>query len=119
MTRLHTRQIFGVGIAALRTTLTAALLALLFPAAAILARYGYHLAGSWRWIYVIGSVLALYLNVFVLVVQSFLKIPDLNRLAPTQTEPPFLIAQLLVVALFVFLGVLAVRRFHPAPARPV
>ena len=86
---------------------------------ALVALYGKGLAGSWRWIYVIGSVFALYLNVFVLVVQSFLKIPHLNRLAPTQTEPPFLIAQLLVVALFVFLGVLAVRRFHPAPARPV
>ena len=86
---------------------------------ALVALYGKGLAGSWRWIYVIGSVFALYLNVFVLVVQSFLKIPDLNRLAPTQTEPPFLIAQLLVVGLFVFLGIPAVRRFHPAPARPV
>jgi uncharacterized membrane protein SirB2 len=87
-------------------------------AAAILAIYAYRLAGSWRWIYVIGAVVALYLNVFVGVVQAFLKLPFLQPLAPTQSEPPFLIAQLVVMAIFVVLGFLAVRRFHPkvAPA---
>ena len=70
--------------------------------------------GSWRWLYVGGAVLALYLNVFVLIVQSFLKVPALNRLAPTQSEPPFAVSQLIVLAIFVVLGVRAVKRFHPA-----
>jgi uncharacterized membrane protein SirB2 len=85
-------------------------------AAAILAIYAYRLAGSWRWIYVIGAVVALYLNVFVGVVQAFLKLPFLQPLAPTQSEPPFLIAQLVVMAIFIVLGFLAVRRFHPKAA---
>lgn len=80
-------------------------------ALAILARYPLHLAGPWRWIYVVCSVLALYLNCFVAVVQSFLKIAVLKALAPTQKEPPFLIAQLAVMALFIVLGILAVKRF--------
>jgi hypothetical protein len=83
-------------------------------AIAIVALYLQHLRGSWRWLYVGGAVLALYLNVFVLVVQSFLKVPALNRLAPTQSEPPFAVSQLIVLALFVVLGVRAVKRFHPA-----
>ncbi len=85
-------------------------------AAAILAIYACRLAGSWRWIYVIGAVVALYLNVFVGVVQAFLKLPFLQPLAPTQSEPPFLIAQLVVMAIFIVLGFLAVRRFHPKAA---
>ena len=85
-------------------------------AAAVLAIYTYRLAGSWRWIYVIGAVVALYLNVFVGVVQAFLKLPFLQPLAPTQSEPPFLIAQLVVMAIFIVLGFLAVRRFHPKAA---
>jgi hypothetical protein len=80
---------------------------------AILALYAYRLAGVWRWIYVTGALLALYLNVFVAVVQSFLKLAFLNALAPTQSEPPFLVAQLAVVVTFVALGVVAVRSFHP------
>jgi hypothetical protein len=79
----------------------------------------HRLAGSWRWIYVVGAVLALYLNVFVGVVQAFEKLPFLSRLAPTQSEPPFLIAHLLVLAIFVGLGIGAVRRFRPTAARPV
>ena len=85
-------------------------------AAAVLAIYTYRLAGSWRWIYVIGAVVALYLNVFVGVVQAFLKLPFLQPLAPTQSEPPFLIAQLVVMAIFIVLCFLAVRRFHPKAA---
>lgn len=88
-------------------------ISLLFLAAAIGARYRYRLAGSWRWIYVVGSVVALYLNCFVLVVQLFAKIPPLTALAPTQSEPPFVVAQVGLMALFVVLGVYAVRRFHP------
>jgi hypothetical protein len=82
---------------------------------AFVGLYGKSLAGAWRSIYVVSAVVALYLNVFVLVVQSFLKVPALNRLAPTQSEPPFAIAQALVLILFVVLGIRAVVRFRPAP----
>src|SRR5262249_22301790 len=82
--------------------------------AAIGAPYAFRLGGAWRWIYVVTALLALYLNCFVAVVQAFQKLPFLQPLAPTQSEPPFLIAQLAVLALFIVLGVLAVRRFHPA-----
>jgi hypothetical protein len=78
---------------------------------AIVARYGRHLAGAWRRIYVVSAAIALYLNVFVGVVQAFMKVPPLNALAPHQTEPPFLIAQLVVFLLFVVLTVAAARRF--------
>ena len=78
---------------------------------AIVARYGRHLAGAWRRIYVVSAAIALYLNVFVGVVQAFMKVPPLNPLAPHQTEPPFLIAQLVVFLLFVVLTVAAARRF--------
>jgi len=88
------------------------LISLLLLAAAIVARYVLHLSGPWRWIYVVCVVMAFYLNVFVAVIQSFLKIPALKALAPTQKEPPFLIAQLAVLALFVILGTLAVRKFR-------
>ncbi|TMG87319.1 MAG: hypothetical protein E6H74_01505 [Betaproteobacteria bacterium] len=80
---------------------------------AILARYVSRLAGPWRWIYIAGAVLALYLNVFVGVVQAFQKLPLLSSLAPTQSEPPFLIAQFVVLAIFIVLGILAVRLFRP------
>lgn len=81
-------------------------------AAAIIARYGLHLKGAWRSTYVISAAVALYFNVFVLVVQSFEKAPALKALAPTQKEPPFVIAQLVVMALFVGLTLVAVKRFH-------
>ena len=84
-------------------------LSLVVLAAAIVALYFFRLAGPWRWIYIVGAVLALYLNVFVAVVQAFQKLPPL---APTQSEPPFLIAQLVVMAIFIVLGVVAVKRFH-------
>jgi hypothetical protein len=74
------------------------------------------LAGAWRRIYVIGAVLSLYLNVFVLVVQLFLKVPALHALAPgapANPEPPFKIAQGVVLVLFIVIGFLAVKRFHP------
>ena len=83
-------------------------------AVALWALYGMQLAGPWRWIWVVTAVLALYLNCFVLVVQLFLKIPALNALAPTQKEPPFLVAQIAVLAVFFWLGAQAVRTFHPA-----
>jgi hypothetical protein len=69
----------------------------------------------WRRTYIISAILALYLNVFVLVVQLFEKVPALNALAPTQSEPPFQIAQGVVLLLFVALGILAIRKSHLAP----
>jgi hypothetical protein len=92
-------------------------LSLLLLALACAALYLFRLAGAWRWIYVGAAVAALYLNVFVLVVQAFMKVPALKDLAPTQSEPPFLAAQLVVLAAFVVLGVLAARRFHPEIAK--
>jgi hypothetical protein len=83
----------------------------------IFARYAKHLAGAWRWIYVVGAVLTLYFNVFVAVVQSFEKIPALNAMAPTQTEQPFKLTQLSVLVLFIVLGFVAAIRFRPEPAR--
>jgi hypothetical protein len=80
---------------------------------AVLALYGYRLAASWRWIYVVGAVVALYLNVFVGVVQAFQKPPFLHPPAPTQSEPPFFITQLVVLALFVALGLVAVIMYRP------
>ena len=88
------------------------IVSLVVLAVAIIARYAQRLAGAWRWIYVVCAVLALYLNSFVAVVQSFLKVPSLKALAPTQKEPPFLVAQLAVMAIFIVLGTLAVRRFQ-------
>ena len=88
------------------------IISLIILAFAILARYAFHLAGAWRWIYAVGAVLSLYLNVFVLVVQLFLKVPALKALAPTQQEPPFLVAQVVVLLVFVGLTILAAKRFH-------
>lgn len=84
-------------------------------AVVIVARYGFHLTGAWRRTYVVGAALALYLNVFVGVVQAFLKVPLLNSIAPRQTEPPYLLAQAAVLAVFVGLTVAAARRFRGAP----
>ena len=86
-------------------------------AVAILARYTFHLAGAWRAIYAIGAVVALYFNVFVLIVQAFQKVPALKAMAPTQSEPPFLLTQLVALALFVALGIAAVIRFRPEVIR--
>jgi hypothetical protein len=89
------------------------IISLVALALAILALYVYRLAGSWRWIYVATAVVALYLNVFVGVVQAFQKLPALHSLAPTQSEPPFLIAQAVVLAIFVALGGIALKTFRP------
>jgi hypothetical protein len=87
-------------------------ISLVVLAVAIAARYAFHLRGAWRHVYVITAVIALYLNVFVGVVQSFLKVPALNALAPRQTEPPFVVSQGIVFALFVVLAILAAIRFR-------
>jgi hypothetical protein len=82
-------------------------------AAAVLALYVYRLAAYWRSVYVVSAVLALYLNVFVAVVQAFGKIPVLHTLAPNGSEPPFLVAQVAVLIAFAVIGFLSVHRFHP------
>lgn len=88
-------------------------LSLVLLAIAVGAYYLFHLAGAWRWVYVVTAMTSLYLNCFVLVFQGFLKVPALHDLAPTQSEPPFLIAQIAVLIVFVVLGLLALRKFHP------
>jgi len=93
------------------------LLSLIILAVAIFARYGRNLAGGWRRIYVVASMIALYLNVFVLVVQLFQKVPALKAMAPTQSEPPFVVTQVAVLALFVMLSVFAVIRLRGGQLR--
>ncbi len=93
------------------------IISLVLLAIAIIARYPFHLRGAWRWIYVVTAMLSLYLNVFVLIVQLFQKVPALKALAPTQSEPPFQFTQLLVLVLFIALTILGVIRFRIEPAR--
>ena len=88
------------------------LISLVVLTIAVYARYARHLAGAWRSVYVGTAVTALYLNVFVLIVQAFLKVPALNAAAPTQSEPPFLVAQLIALVVFAALGVMAAVRFR-------
>jgi len=80
---------------------------------ALIAWYGGNLRGGWRGTWVITAVIAQFLNFFVLVVQSFEKVPGLHTLAPTQKELPFKVAQILTLVLFIVLGVVAYRKFHP------
>ncbi len=91
------------------------IISLPFLALTIFARYPKHLAGSWRWIYVIGAVICLYFNLFVAVVQAFEKIPALHALAPTQSEPPFKLTQLVLLLVSALLAIVAAIRFHPEP----
>jgi hypothetical protein len=88
------------------------IVSLLVLAVAILARYAFHLAGAWRRTYVVSAMIALYLNVFVLIAQAFQKVPALKAVAPTQSEPPFLVAQLVCMVLFVTLTIAAAIRFR-------
>jgi hypothetical protein len=81
----------------------------------LIGLYGFHLRGAWRWIYAGGAVVVLYLNFFVLVAQLFAKVSVLQPLAPTQSEPPFLITEVVVLAIFVVLGIIALVKFHPEP----
>jgi hypothetical protein len=91
------------------------IISLALLAMAIPARYVFHLGGPWRLIYVIAAAMALYLNCFIFVVQSFEKSPTLRALAPTQSEPPFVVTQLVVLAAFVVLTIFAGKRFRPEP----
>ena len=93
-------------------------ISLVVLAIAIFALYSRHLAGPWRWIYVASAVVALYLNAFVAVVQAFQKVPSLNALAPTQSDPVFIVTQLVVLGIFVVLGIVAARSFRPQADAP-
>ncbi|UUO05600.1 hypothetical protein M4951_19765 [Blastopirellula sp. J2-11] len=94
------------------------ILSLIVLATAAIARYVGHLRSGWRITYVVSALVAFYFNFFVLVVQSFMKIPALHALAPTNSEPPFAIAQLVVLVAFLVVGYFAVRRFHETPTIP-
>jgi hypothetical protein len=93
------------------------ILSLLVLAVAIPARSVSHMAGAWRGTYVIAAAIALYFNVFVAVVQFFLKIPALHALAPAGKEPPFLVARVVVLLIFIGLTLRATKRFHIDQAR--
>jgi len=88
---------------------------LMVLAIAIPARYVKHLKGGWRKGYAITASIALYFNVFVLVAQLFEKVPSLHALAPTGSEPPFLISEVVVLAIFVGLTIAAAIKFRPEP----
>jgi hypothetical protein len=90
------------------------IVSLLVLAVAVLARYAFHLAGAWRRTYVVTALIALYLNVFVLIAQAFQKVPALKAMAPMQSEPPFLVTQLVDMMLFVVFTIVAARRFRSA-----
>jgi len=93
------------------------ILSLIVLAVAFPSLYVFQLAGGWAKTYVITSVIALYFNVFVLIVQLFLKVPPLRAMAPTQSEPPFAVAQGIVLLLFAVLGYRAATKFHGQPLR--
>jgi hypothetical protein len=93
------------------------IVSLIVLAIAIAARYLFYLAGAWRRTYVITAVIALYLNFFVLIVQLFRKVPALEALAPTQSEPPFQITQLVALVFFAVLGFRAAVKFRGEPLR--
>jgi hypothetical protein len=92
------------------------ILSLVLLAIACIALYAMKLSGPWRWIYVVTAMISLYLNVFVLVIQSFLKVAPLHVLAPSvpPSEPPFLVVQGLVLGFFILVIIGAVKRFSPA-----
>ena len=89
------------------------ILSLVVLAFAVLGRYALNLTGAWRPIYIVAASVALYFNVFVFLVQSFEKVPQLRALAPTQKEPPFAVVQLFVLLVFVVATGFALKRFRP------
>ena len=94
------------------------ILSLVLLAIACIALYVMRLSGAWRWIYVLTAMISLYLNVFVLIIQSFLKVAPLHRLAPSEppSEPPFAIAEGIVFVFFIIVIIGALRRFRPMPS---
>jgi len=102
---------FGFPITTVLPSHVVAAISLVLLAICLAALYAKRLQGPWRRIFVITAVASLYLNVFVLIVQLFLKTPQLTELAPTQSEPPFALTQLLMLVIFLWLGRAAVRGF--------
>jgi hypothetical protein len=92
------------------------IISLVVLAVALFALYGRRMAGPWRKVFVVCAMLAQYLNVFVALVQAFRNVPALKTLAPTQTETPFKVAQLVVLILFIGVTIAAARRFREKPA---
>jgi len=90
-----------------------ALISLVLLGLAVLARYVFHYAGAWRWIYAVSLVLSVYFLVFVGIVQAFKKVPALSAIAPTQSEPPFTYAQIVALVVFVVLAIAAAIKFRP------
>jgi len=107
---------FGFPIAHVTPGIVLGILSLIVLAIAIPARYSFRMAGKWRDVYVITAVIALYFNCFVLIAQSFLKVPALHALAPKGNEPPFAIAQGILLVLFIVAGIRAVKKFRPEQA---
>jgi len=103
---------FGFPFNGVTPAIKLGIISLVVLAVAIVARYPMHMSGAWRKTYVISACIALYLNCFVLVVQSFEKVPALKAAAPTQKEAPFAVAQLTVLAVFAVLTYLAAKRFR-------
>src|SRR4030088_1568008 len=93
------------------------ILSLVLLAIACIALYVMKLSGPWRWIYAVTAMISLYLNIFVLIIQGFLKVGPLHALAPSvpPSEPPFAIVQGIVLMFFVIVIIGAVRRFRPMP----
>jgi len=91
------------------------IISLLVLPVAIYSRYSRQLAGGWRRTYVITAMIALYLNVFVLAAQLFMKVPALKAMAPTQSEPPFKLTQLVVLVIFVVLTIAVAKKFRGEP----
>lgn len=107
---------FGFPFTGVTPGIIVGILSLIVLAVALIALYSQHLGGAWRWTYVLTAAIALWFNVFVLVVQSFQKIGFLQALAPTQSEPPFMVAQGVALVLTAALGAFAARKFHPMTA---
>jgi hypothetical protein len=107
---------FGFPFVKVNPGIIVGILSLIALAIAIFALYARHLKGHWRRTYVISAMVALYFNVFVLVAQLFEKVPAIHALAPTQTEGPFKIAQLLLLILFAVFITAAAKKFQPVLA---
>jgi hypothetical protein len=103
---------FGFPFEHLTPGIILGILSVVVLAIAVPARYSFRMAGKWRAIYVVTAVIALYFNCFVLIAQSFMKVPALHALAPKGNEPPFAIAQGILLVLFIVAGTLAVRKFR-------
>jgi phosphoglycerol transferase MdoB-like AlkP superfamily enzyme len=106
---------FMFPINGLTPAIVVGVISIVILAIALMALYVKHLSGAWRRIYVTTALAALYFHVFVLIVQSFQKVPALQKLAPTQSEPPFSVTQGVVLVAFLVLGTMAARRFRPGP----